>query len=217
MVDQRTSVYLETSLIKILSRSRKPALILFCLSLILNPVLYAQSVSSAVDFDPPEIRHLTDNSVVPEGQSASISATVKDNVGIESVVLHFRVNAEQQYSARDMIRSDQTDLFIATLEPDEIVQPSLEYYFEATDTNGNAVLEGFPLIPFSLAVGDAVMQKSVASGIDGDGSSDSGLSKKSWLWIGLGVLAAGALASSAGGGGSGGDDSAGLIVEIPKP
>lgn len=182
----------------------------------MNPVLYAQSTSSTIDFDPPEIQHLTDISVLPEGQSGSISATVRDNVGVESVVLHFRQSGEEEYTSRVMLNSDQTDLYIVTLEPKEVVQPGLDYYLEATDTTGNAVLAGFPLLPLTLSVGAAITEKNVVAGSVSEGKVDSGISKKSWLWIGLGVLAAGALAASGGGGSSGGEDS-GLIVEIPKP
>lgn len=203
-------------MITLLSRTRKPPVILFCLCLIMNPVLYAQSTASTIDFDPPEIQHLTDISMLSEGQPASISATVRDNVGVESVVLHFRHSGEEEYTSRAMLRSGLTDLYIVTLEPKEVVQPGLDYYLEATDTTGNAVLEGFPLLPLTLPVGATTTKQNVVPDSISEGNAESGISKKSWLWIGLGVLAAGALAASGGGGSSGSEDS-GLIVEIPKP
>lgn len=195
----------------LLSQIRKPSIILFCFCLIVNPMLYAQTTNTTVDFDPPEVEHIVGNSVLPENTAATITASVRDNVEVKSVVLHFRSKGEQEYSARAMSRSGETELYILTLEASEIKQPGLDYYLEATDTTGNAVLEGFPLIPLTLTVGRAIANPTS----DSNDTAGSGVSKKTWIWIGLGVLVAGALASS--GGGSSGSDDTGLVVEIPKP
>lgn len=195
--------------------------------LIFSPVLLAQQSSFSADFDAPLIRHNEPDREVAAGAQA-ISATVSDNVGVDSVVLHYREIGEPNYKSVSMSQLGGSDVYMVTLASDEAPVPGIEYYIEARDASGNTVLKGFPISPLTLSIAQTTAPP-VASGSGRapaplapppDEQSDSSSGNK-WLWIGLGVLALGGLAaaSSGGGGGGGGgnDDSVDLTITANPP
>lgn len=168
------------------------------------------------DIDAPVITHEPMTKVFEPGLLRPITATVVDNVGVKSVLLFYRQSGSERYNRAVMQRQGESDIYSVTLEPEYYAEPGFEYYIQATDNAENRLLYGYAFSPIKYQVETEQKETTAAllaekqapeNSVVTDGgvsTGDSASGYKKWLWIGLGVLAVGALAGGSGGGG--GDD-----------
>jgi len=204
---------------------------LLCESFIYSP-LYSSSLVHAEQLLPPsrdlvapEITHEPNNTIINAGNSKTISVSVTDNVGIQSVTLFYRVIGSNDYnriSMQTVMDSNEYQAEIVNLEV-----PGIEYYLQAIDLAGNALTNGHAISPLvvSVTATNLEAQQDIASTSNNaaeaisQSASTSELSKKTWVWIGLGILAAGAALSLTDGGGSGNPPppTSTVVIDTPIP
>lgn len=226
----------------------KLSVLLMVLQCIVALPLQAQMSSQALslpaeDIIAPKVVHQsTDRGVNPNG-TYFFNADVTDDVGVQSVTLFYRVVGEPQYIAIPMGAFADGD-YSALLAPDAVKPPGIEYYLQAKDTSGNAVLVGAAFSPLKMDVavkavvpaaaaaqsspkGGSVANDDIDAAFDSSQKKDSSEGKsssKKWWWIAAGVLAVGVIAASSGGGGGGSDPApppaattGGITVTAPLP
>jgi len=184
---------------------KSTALAAFMLSGVLSySIGNADELPPLIFHDPPT------NALV--GEDFRLEATVRDDDGIEGVILNFKLPSASDFNTRAMTEAGK-DLFQAELSGSELTEQGLDYYIEATDGDGNVESRGFDFDPLRLNVGTAPV---VAQGSDGF-SVEPKSGGINWLYVAGGVLAAGALAAAlgSGGGGDSGETTAGLTFVDP--
>jgi len=185
--------------------------VLLSISFVLLPVVQAAELAlPSGDLIAPVIEHTPIEKDIYVGEQINVAATVTDNVGVGNVILFYRDANATEFKRLKMNRD--LDSFIYTTQLTATDSPGLEYYIQATDLAGNTLLFGYSFSPLTIAVlptatvSVAVTDNSetnvphtavVASTANTDGKK-SGISK--WVWIGLGVVVAGAALSGGGGG-----------------
>lgn len=203
---------------------RKKGFLLLAVTLLLNQswsgVVVGQSLPSGIDLDPPVIDHEALERGVA-GEPQRFSALVVDDRGIESVQLFYRPAASGEYANVTMSQIADTDNYTATVNTDAS-QRRIEYYIEVLDIGGNRVLKGFPFYPLVRGLNipkinqtqltrAPVPQEAVSSG------------PGTLLYVVVGVLAVGLLASLASGGGDSGggepppNDQVPLTINVSPP
>ena len=194
---------------------------IICNSLIFLPLVSAYAAEGlalpAGDVIAPEITAPPITKKIPPGERTTIHATVTDNIGVKNVTIFYRDMGAIDFKRTEMMRELGTkDEYMATLP--EIMAPGIEYYIQATDNAGNTILHGHTFSPLTLTVSPDVLPQEgqdamvIAPQEEAVAKPAKGINK--WVWIGLGVLAVGALA---GGGGGGGDEPTTGTVTITGP
>ncbi len=165
-----------------------------------------------VDADPPVIEF----EVVPDGikgDAQVFSATVTDEVGVQSVVFYYRFTAESSYESKPMKVLGDSDLYAVTIDSSDQIEnvELIQYYIEAMDSTGNRTLQGFAFDPLErqLSVPAPAPTATTAEPAPVVGISTS----RKILYGVLGLVVIGALASAAGGGG-GGSSEPGVDVTV---
>jgi hypothetical protein len=210
---------------------------LLILQLIFPWQLHAQVVTQELalpgeDVIAPKVVHQLQNRGVNPNGTYFFNADVSDDVAVQSVTLFYRTIGDQQYVSSPMTAT-KPPIYSALLSPQSVRAPGVEYYIQAKDSSGNAVLVGAAFSPLSMAVAPAAAEdgKSVATSQIGAGTSStvsdepeeekkSGINK--WWWVAAGVVAVGLIAAAGGGGGGGGGDddpapTGGITVTAPLP
>lgn len=188
--------------------------IVLTLSPCLTSVAQAQSV---IDLVPPSVLHEPEAESISGDHPYVLTATVADENGVKRVMLFYRDAGQTKYKSTELRKSGAADTFVIELDASELSPPSFEYYLQAEDVAGNIILRGHSYGPLVLTINDSAEAPQRAGNNVNDKKialEDSGSSKK-WLWIGLGVLAAGAVAASSGGGG--GEETSNVTINIPNP
>jgi len=192
--------------------------ILMSQSLIFSPLVYADQLAlPSGDLIAPQISHEPLNEKIKAGTSQQIKATITDNVGVKTVTLFFRTVGAKDYKRIQMNQVEGSDEYVATLGFEDTVEPGIEYYIQAVDLAGNALLHGYSFSPLTVGIvpsegapATSVTQAPTESAVSDQSPKDEPLGDKKktnkWLWIGLGVLAVGVIAAVAGGGDSGGEE-----------
>lgn len=85
----------------------------------------------AVDDKPPVIKHTALKSIT-NGVGATITATVKDNIGVEGVTLFYRMEGEDNFKSVPM-NNTTGNYYNAHINAEDITVGNLQYYIEATD------------------------------------------------------------------------------------
>ena len=199
-----------------------------CNALVYAPLLHAEQLSlPSGDLVAPQItQEIYEQTVAPDSDHR-IMVKVTDDFGVKQVTLYYRTIGTGEYQRRTMQRISTSDNYYATISADEIRQPGIEYYIQAMDLAGNTLLHGADFSPLSVklepsaTVADTTdATDTMAADLAADTGEKKGVSK--WVWIGLGVLAVGAIAAA--GGGGGGDsaapppaDTATLSISAPEP
>ncbi len=202
---------------------------LLSLFFVLFPVVQAAELAlPSGDLIAPTIEHTSIEKDIYAGQQIDIKATVTDNVGVKNVILFYRDANATEFKRLKMNRD--LDSFVYTTQLTATDSPGLEYYIQATDLAGNTLLFGYSFSPLTVAVLPAADNIAASDNSDTNATmatatvkvdeekKKSGISK--WVWIGLGVVVAGAALS---GGGGGGNDSApppttgSLTISGPTP
>ena len=87
--------------------------------------------NTAVDDKPPVIKHTALKSIT-NGVGATITATVKDNIGVEGVTLFYRMEGEDNFKSVPM-NNTTGNYYNAHINAEDITVGNLQYYIEATD------------------------------------------------------------------------------------
>ena len=187
---------------------------LLSVSFILFPVVQAAELAlPSGDLIAPVIKHTLIKKDIYSGQQIDVKATVTDNVGVKNVTLFYRDKNAAEFKRLKMNRD--LDSFIYTAQLTATDPPGLEYYIQATDLGGNTLLFGYSFSPLTIAVLPEAVDNIAASDNSDTNSTvatatvkageekKTGISK--WVWIGLGVVVAGAALSGGGGGGNDSD------------
>jgi len=187
---------------------------LLSISFILFPVVQAAELAlPSGDLIAPVIKHTFIEKDIYSGQQIDVKATVTDNVGVKNVTLFYRDKNAAEFKRLKMNRD--LDSFIYTAQLTATNPPGLEYYIQATDLGGNTLLFGYSFSPLTIAVLPEAVDNIAASDNSDTNSTvatatvkageekKTGISK--WVWIGLGVVVAGAALSGGGGGGNDSD------------
>ena len=213
----------------------------FILSLLIVQLVFPFSLSIQAadlalpsdDVVAPTVTHEPIEGSVSNKGSHVISATVVDDVAVQSVILFYRTVGTMTYKRMPMTKMSNTDLYTAMISADELAAPGLEYYIQAKDLAGNSLLRGYSFSPLKITVEDKALATSEPQANTGmvaaleeppvlsskSKEKKESIWKNKWLWIGLGAVVIGAAA--AGGGGGGDDDNGGgtgtLTVSAPVP
>jgi len=183
---------------------RKSLIVFLCQALAYAPLSNAAQLSlPASDLLAPEISQDKYIDKVKEGADHPITVTVTDNVGVKLVTLYYKTIGTEVYKSMSMSKIANTDDYHVTINADQIPPPGVEYYIQAMDNAGNSVLHGYSFSPLSVKItnGDTT---NVATADTIAITPPEEKSSKTWLWVGLGVLALGLAAAAGGGGDDGG-------------
>jgi len=198
-------------------------------SLITAPLIHAaKPIIPTGDLVSPKIDHKLVSGSIEAGAAYQLKAKVTDNVGVESVLLFYRIVGTEAYKRVQMTRVEATDNYTATLGYEEAVEPGIEYYFQAIDYDGNSLLYGYSFSPLLLHIAKNPSESTTnlaQDGAPGVQTPQKAHKKKinKWVWVGLGLLAAGVVAALAGGDESTDSDSAGkpdtgtIVIDGPAP
>lgn len=203
--------------------------------------LFAQQ-AMAIDFIAPQIEHKLATEQVPQGDDHLVTAKVTDDTAVASVIVHYREKGSRDFEPMLMQNLDGSSHYEALISGSSISAAGIEYFFEATDSSGNTLeMYGSDGEPFSVAVVQqevsvvnriniSVPNGGKASQVNGQSADRSVLpikkknNNKTWLWVGLGIVAAAVIAGAASGGsGDSGDApvstpaTGDLEVETPIP
>jgi len=169
------------------------------------------------DLIAPQITHEVFKETIKAGSSQQIKATITDNVGVNTVTLFYRTIGSGDYKRVQMNQVDGTSEYVVMLGFQDTVEPGIEYYIQAVDLAGNALLNGYSFSPLKIgitsadtdapATSAALVQTDVFPSEQDPKDESLGKNKTNkWLWIGLGVLAVGVVAAVASGGDDGGGE-----------
>lgn len=89
------------------------------------------TTNASVDDKPPVIRHTPLKSII-NGVGATITATVKDNIGVQGVTLFYRMEGEENYKSVAMNNTTGINC-TAHIDAEDMNVGNLQYYIEATD------------------------------------------------------------------------------------
>jgi hypothetical protein len=174
------------------------------LSFIYTPLLRAEQLSlPSADLIAPQVIHENISEPAAPGSNQKFTATVTDNVGVQSVTLFYRTVGSKDYKRKPMSNSGSST-YSAVVDASEIREPGIEYYIQATDSAGNNLLHGYSFSPLMVSVSATAAKPAPVAQKEASIAPKEEKSSNKWLWIGLGVLA---VAAAAGGGG-GGDSAA---------
>ncbi len=184
--------------------------------------VFAQQLPDDIDFDPPVIDHEAVLDGVA-GEPQVFSALVIDDRGIEHVLFYHRRSSNSEYTSAPMKLVPDTSSYMVSIETPED-QRQIEYYIEALDTGGNRVLKGFPFYPLVRELNSPAPTAEVAT-IQQPAPQPAGqpaTTNKTWLYVLLGILAVGVVASlNAGDDGPGvnppSDDEVPLTIIVSPP
>jgi len=198
-------------------------------SLMSAPLIHAaKPLIPTGDLISPKIDHKLITGSIEAGAAYQLKVKVTDNVGVESVLLFYRIVGTEAYKRVQMTRVEGTDNYTVTLAYEEAVEPGIEYYFQAKDYDGNSLLYGYSFSPLLLPIAKNSSKSTTELAQDetpGVQAPQKTHKKKinKWVWVGLGVLAAGVFAAVAGGDESTDSGSAGkpetgtIVIDGPAP
>ena len=176
------------------------------------------------DVSAPEVQHSPLLEKVANNESQIISATVTDDVAVQSVILFFRPSGIPTFNQRRMNRVGDSDIYSATLRAEELISSGLEYYIQAKDLAGNKILRGHSFTPLTIDIKHKIADEPRSSTTERFASTPApdpqkkSILKNKWFWI-AGAVILGAAAGS-GGGGSGEEEASNtgsLAVSVPAP
>ncbi len=89
------------------------------------------TTNASVDDKPPVIKHTPLKSII-NGVGATVTATVKDNIGVQGVTLFYRMEGEENYKSVAMNNTTGIN-YTAHIDAEDMNVGNLQYYIEATD------------------------------------------------------------------------------------
>lgn len=100
------------------------------------------------------------------GSKLMISATVTDNVAVDTVTLYYRTKGDAEWKSKNMLSIN--DKYSAAIAAAEVTTEGIEYYIEASDGQGNKICKGSEENPYEVTVQVAV-DSSAKGDVDGNG------------------------------------------------
>ena len=100
------------------------------------------------------------------GSKLMISATVTDNVAVDTVTLYYRTKGDAEWKSKNMLSIN--DKYSAAIAAAEVTTEGIEYYIEASDGQGNKICKGSEENPYAVTVQVAV-DSSAKGDVDGNG------------------------------------------------
>lgn len=174
----------------------------FALAQTLLGVSAAYAQSGAIDVEPPLIEHDVVSAVEADIRQSFFASVVDDNQ-LDSVSLYYRFENDPAYSSVLMNRVSYSSTYIAHIPTDASSDRNIEYYIQARDKAGNRTVRGYAFNPL---VREIRAPESAASSTVADNAPAAKepitIKRKTAVYVVLGVLALGFLASSATGGDS---------------
>ena len=89
------------------------------------------TTNASVDDKPPVIKHTPLKSIINR-VGATVTATVKDNIGVQGVTLLYRMEGEENYKSVAMNNTTGIN-YTAHIDAEDMNVGNLQYYIEATD------------------------------------------------------------------------------------
>ena len=165
-----------------------------------------------IDLEAPIITHTVLVSA-PSASVQTISATVKDNNQVNSVVLYYRFSGDTKFLELPMA-ARESDEYVADIETSPTSGKAIEYFLRASDLAGTFTSRGSAFQPLvrsivlPLEMSDGLTKSSgknnspeIVVEQSTNAASDETKKKHTWLYILGGILLLGAVAGGAGGGG----------------
>lgn len=182
------------------------------LQVLMQVMLVMPTKAWAQDFDssPPVIdaRPVEQGN---KGENQVFTATVTDDKGVASVLLHYRLDGESVYQDRRMEPIGTTGIYSTTLPTDKDVD-AIQYYIEATDLAENRTLQGFAFDPMERTLVERAVTAVNTPAVEVPAPGMS--TRRKILYGVLGVVVVGAIASAGGGSSSGGGSDSNVDVTI---
>ena len=185
--------------------------------------LWAQDVTLPEDADisAPNIQHEPSQESVGAGESLEIMAIITDDEGVKEATLYYRSVGNVEYFSLKMTPLEG-DAYTAIIPREDVLEPGMEYYVQASDKAGNVVLRGFSFEPLVVTVAPVLPTMEFPPSEDlvlkTEGPPSKPWYKKWWVWTIVGAVAIGGAVAASGGGGGGGDGSTGsATITAPVP
>ena len=198
---------------------RKTLVIFLCHALSYAPLVNADQLSlPSGDLIAPVVTQDKYENTVRPGTDHEVEVKVTDNVEVNLVTMFYRTIGKGEYKRLTMQKVGTSDLYVVKIDADEIVSPGIEYYIQAMDLAGNTVLHGHSFSPLSVKLDTAnalVAESNKDELIKTKSDDEKGISK--WVWIGLGAVLVGAVASDGGGDDGGGTTTGTVNITGPTP
>ncbi|MFV2055431.1 MAG: hypothetical protein ACC707_03145 [Thiohalomonadales bacterium] len=197
-----------------------------------SSVVYAES--SSAKSTEKIISVVTPNSdAVGARPGVTVTAEIAESVGVIKIVLFYRAMGASDYRSKTM-HADKNGEYRYVIDQEELDATGLEYYLEVSDFSGNTLLHGYANSPLAANFADGLGNNAVAvrnygvhtspnnNIVSSQGQNQSlkgnePLWKNKWLWIGVGVLAAAAIANNNSGDEPNADPGYSLVVEGSQP
>ncbi len=184
--------------------------------MLLSTALLAQA--QQIDTQAPTLIYRPAATGGHAGELQTFVARVSDDSDLRSVALYYRQDSAAAFERIEMRRLfDSIDEYMIAIETSRSGVESIDYYFEATDVNGNVQTRGESAAPLQLTLLPAQPLAQSASPGEPAVTASAGPSRN-WL-IGLAaLLVVAALAGGGGDAGSGGSaDTVPLTIFSPTP
>ena len=117
-------------------------------------------ICASLDDQPPVITHKAAKSVV-NGINATITATIKDNVGVNSAILYYRMQGEATYK-QALMKNTSDNTYSVQVPAKDLSVGTLEYYIVAADSMELAY-SGSSTAPYQVPVESTAVITSVAA------------------------------------------------------
>jgi len=156
-------------------------------------VLHAQT---EIDIEPPLVEH----EPLESGEAGTVqefTATVVDDRELDEVLLFHRFAGEDAFDETPMRRVASSSVFTASVETEADDPRAIEYYIQARDQAGNRVIKGYAFSPLVRRMSDEDGTSAAGGSPGAEPEIEKSGGGRRWLYIGLGVLAAGAIAAAA--------------------
>jgi len=166
----------------------------FAFSQILLGTTAAYAQSDLIDVEPPLIEHAIADAVDATFRQSFV-ATVVDDGELDNVSLYFRFQGDPAYGTVLMQRVSYSSTYIVHIPTEPDSSRNIEYYIQARDKAGNRTVRGYAFNPLLREIN---LPSSVAEPAPTQASPtmfESIGKRKTAVYVVLGVLVAGAIAS----------------------
>jgi len=115
--------------------------------------LWAQDVD--IDFIAPNIEYRPFVQAVYSSKQIEIAVKITDDRGVQEANLFYRPAGKEGFLKIKMTASSD-DIYSAVISGEEVFEPRMDYYFEATDRSGNTMSKGSISSPLAVSVVAAI-------------------------------------------------------------
>jgi len=167
----------------------------FAFSQILVGMSAAYAQNTLVDVEPPLIEHRIVTNVDANSRQ-SFFATVVDDGELDSVNLFYRFQDDPTYNTVLMQRVSFSSTFIVHIPTDNASGRNIEYYIQAIDTAGNRTVRGYAFNPLLREINTPEGGVKPSPAQQSPSMFEAIGERKNVIFIVLGALAVGALATT---------------------